>query len=145
VSYRITAPKNASLDLHAHNGGISVADVIGQLEIATYNGRIRLADVGGDVRGKTTNGSVHVDLKGGHFDGTEMDVTTTNGSVTLSIPTDYSARLETGTVNGRISTDIPFTTQGENAGRTLTTTLGQGGALIRVATHNGAVRVRRSS
>ena len=145
VSYRITAPKSTSLDLHAQNGGISVADVTGQLEIATYNGGIHLADVGGNVRGRTTNGGVHVDLKGDHFDGTGMDVTTTNGGVTLAIPSSYSARLETGTVNGRISTTIPFTTQGENAGRTLTTTLGQGGALIHVATHNGAVRVRRSS
>jgi len=145
VSYRITVPRHASLDLQAHNGGISIEDVTGQLKLDTRNGGIHLADVGGDVRGETTNGGIHVDLTGDHYDGAGMDVATTNGGVTVVVPSSYSARLETGTVNGRISTDIPFTVQGRNAGRTLTTTLGQGGALIHVATHNGGVQVRRAS
>lgn len=145
VSYHITVPKDASLDLRAHNGGISIEDVTGQVKFATQNGGIHLVNVGGDVHGETTNGGVHVDLKGSSYAGAGLDVTTTNGGVTLNVPASYSARLETGTVNGRISTDIPFTVEGENVGRTLTTTLGKGGALIHVATHNGAVHVRRSS
>lgn len=145
VSYRITVPRRASLDLRAHNGGISIENVTGRLALATENGGIHLADVGGDVRGETTNGGIEVDLKGDHYEGAGLDLTTTNGGVSLAIPASYSARLETGTVNGRISTDIPFTVEGEDVGRTLTTKLGQGGALIHVATHNGGVRVRRSS
>lgn len=145
VSYRITVPRSTSLDLRAHNGGISIEDVTGRVNFETTNGGIRLANVGGDVRGETTNGGVRVDLTGNSYQGAGLDVTTTNGGVALNIPASYSARLETGTVNGRISTNIPFTVEGEDVGRTLTTKLGQGGALIHVATHNGGVRVRRSS
>ena len=145
VSYQVTVPHRANLDLQSHNGGISIADMTGQVKFATTNGGIHLANVDGDVRGETTNGGVNVDLKGSNYQGAGLDVTTTNGGVTLNVPASYSARLETGTVNGRISTDLPFTVEGENVGRTLTATLGQGGALIHVATQNGGVRVRRSS
>jgi putative adhesin len=145
VNYQITVPRRANLDLRSHNGGISIEDVTGQVKFATTNGGIHLANVDGDVSGETTNGGINVDLKGSNYRGAGLDVTTTNGAVTLNVPASYSARLETGTVNGRISTDIPFTVEGENVGHTLTATLGQGGALIHVATQNGGVRVRRSS
>ena len=52
----------------------------------------------------------------------------------------YSAELEAGTVNGRIRIDFPVTVQGE-IGRSLTTTLGAGGATIRAKTRNGGVRI----
>ncbi|HEY8311925.1 MAG TPA: DUF4097 family beta strand repeat-containing protein [Gemmatimonadaceae bacterium] len=144
VSYQITVPSHANLDLQSHNGGISIEDVTGQVKFATTNGGIHLSNVDGNVRGETTNGGVNVDLKGSNYQGAGLDVVTTNGGVTLNVPASYSARLETGTVNGRISTDIPFTVEGENVGRTLKATLGQGGALIHVATQNGGVRIRRS-
>lgn len=144
VSYHVTLPRRSNLDLRAYNGGISIDDVAGQVRFATINGGIHLANIGGDVRGETRNGGVHVDLAGSSYQGAGLDVTTTNGGIVLNVPASYSAQLETGTVNGRISTDIPFTVEGENVGRTINTKLGQGGALIHVATHNGGVQVRRA-
>jgi DUF4097 and DUF4098 domain-containing protein YvlB len=71
-----------------------------------------------------------------------MDVSTTNGGVSLSIPENYSAHLETGTVNGRLNVDFPITVQGELK-RELSANLGSGGATIRAMTTNGGVRIRR--
>jgi hypothetical protein len=51
-------------------------------------------------------------------------------------------RLETGTVNGGIDIDFPVTVQGR-LGREFSTTLGDGGALVRATTTNGQVRVSR--
>jgi hypothetical protein len=65
-----------------------------------------------------------------------------DGGITLRIPNNYSARLEAGTVNGSESIDFPITVQGP-IGREISTTLGQGGPLVRVTTHNSGVRVRR--
>jgi hypothetical protein len=82
VSYRITVPRHSSLGLQAHNGGISIEDVTGQLKLDTHNGGIHLADVGGDVRGETTNGGIHVDLTGDHYEGGALiNVATHNGRV----------------------------------------------------------------
>ena len=73
-----------------------------------------------------------------------MDVSTTNGGVSVSIPENYSARLETGTVNGHLSIDFPVSVQG-NITKELAVNLGAGGATIRAMTTNGGVRIHRSS
>jgi hypothetical protein len=62
----------------------------------------------------------------------------------LTVPEHYSARLETGTVNGPIDVDIPITITGRFTGKRITTTLGNGGPPIRAVTTNGPLSVRRS-
>ena len=38
VSFEVSAPRNSNLSLKAHNGGIGVSDVRGQIEFSTMNG-----------------------------------------------------------------------------------------------------------
>jgi DUF4097 and DUF4098 domain-containing protein YvlB len=143
VSYDVYVPRRTDLDLVAHNGGLAVTDVQGRLQLETTNGGLSLRDVAGDVRGRTTNGGVTVRLSGDRWNGSGLDVQTTNGGVSLSIPSGYSARLEAGTTNGSFRVDYPITVQGV-IGRRITTELGSGGAPIRVTTTNGGVAIRRS-
>lgn len=142
VSYRLRVPHQTDLDLEAHNGGISIAEVTGQLRAETHNGGLTLTALAGDVQAETTNGGVHVELAGDSWEGTGLDVETRNGGVEVSIPEGYSAELETGTVNGRVNIDFPVTVQGQ-IGRSIETTLGNGGAAIRVKTKNGGVTISR--
>ena len=85
----------------------------GRVDFTALNGGVNLKRVGGYVRGGTTNGGLNIELSGERWDGEALDVSTTNGGVNLSIPENYSARLETGTVNGRVNVDFPVTVQGE--------------------------------
>jgi hypothetical protein len=142
VSYRVRAPRGIDLMLETHNGGIEIATVRGDLNLEAHNGGIRLEGVAGNVRGRTTNGGVEADLTGRTWEGAGLDLETTNGGVRLRIPEGYSARLETGTVNGGIDIDFPVTVQGR-IGREFATTLGEGGPLVRAETTNGQVRVGR--
>jgi len=61
----------------------------------------------------------------------------------LSVPENYSARLETGTVNGHVSTDFPVTVQGRIS-KELSMDLGSGGPTVRAMTTNGGVRLKRA-
>jgi len=142
VSYRLEVPRRTDLDLVSHNGGIAVRDVAGSLRFETQNGGISLADLAGDVRGETRNGGVSVKLDGSRWDGRGLDVETRNGGVRLAVPEGYNAQLETGTVNGGVDVDFPVTVKGKIA-RHIETTLGSGGAPVRVVTTNGGVRVTR--
>jgi len=142
VSFQVMVPQRSNLDLESHNGGIGVDGVHGTIAFHAVNGGVRLIGVGGDVRGTTTNGGLHVELSGTRWDGAGLEARTTNGGVNLYVPADYNAQLETGTVNGGMDFDFPVTVQGR-FDRNLATTLGEGGALIRVKTTNGGVRVRR--
>ncbi len=144
VSYEVLAPRQMDLSLETNNGGITVTDVRGELVLETANGGISLDGVAGNVRGRTTNGGVDATLTGDTWDGEGLELKTTNGGVRLRVPDDYSARLETSTVNGGVDIDFPVTVQGlVNNRREIRGTIGSGGPPLRVATTNGGVQIRR--
>ena len=143
VSFEVFVPRRSDLSLTAHNGGISISDVQGRLEFNTTNGGVSLRRVGGTVRGGTTNGGLSIELTGDRWDGEELDVKTTNGGISMSLPENYSAHLETGTVNGHLSIDFPVTVQGRIS-REIAVNLGGGGPTVRAMTTNGGVRIKRS-
>lgn len=142
VSYEIFVPRRSDLSLVSHNGGISIVDVQGRLDFTAVNGGVSLKHVGGAVHGGTTNGGLSIELTGDRWDGEELDVKTTNGGISMSLPENYSAHLETGTVNGHLSIDFPVTVQGRIS-REIAVNLGGGGPTIRAMTTNGGVRVKR--
>ena len=142
VQFEIHVPRRAQLALHTNNGGISIDDFQGIAEFRAQNGGVTLRNVGGEIKGETTNGGLTIDLNGDRWDGMGLDVSTHNGGIKLTVPERYSAELETGTVNGRISTDFPVTVQGR-LNRELHTTLGSGGVRIRAMTTNGGVTIHR--
>ncbi len=144
VSYEIFVPRKSDLSLVSHNGGISIIDVQGRLDFTAVNGGVSLRHVGGSVRGGTTNGGLSIELTGDRWDGEELDVKTTNGGISMSVPENYSAHLETGTVNGNLSIDFPVTVQGRIT-REIAVNLGAGGPTIRAMTTNGGVRVKRGT
>jgi len=143
VSYEIFVPQTTDLDLKAHNGGISISDVRGRIEFNAVNGGVHLARIGGDISGSTVNGGLNVELAGSTFDGNQLEATTSNGGVTISMPENYSAHIRTETVNGSVRSDFPITMQGEIK-HNLDFNVGSGGALIHVATTNGGVRLKRT-
>jgi len=143
VSYRIMVPRNTDLDLASTNGGITIDGIKGDLRFRTTNGGIHLENVSGDVEGQTTNGGVHIALSGDTWDGKGMVVQTTNGGVTLSVPSGYSAHLETATTNGGMNVGFPVTVQGK-IDRKLSVDLGKGGPTLKITTTNGGVRITES-
>ena len=142
VSYEVFVPRRADLSLETHNGGIAIADVNGRIEFSAVNGGVVLKRVGGAVKGSTTNGGLVVELSGDRWDGETLDVSTTNGGVIMSVPENYSAHVETGTVNGSVNTDFPVTVQGRIT-KQLALNLGSGGATVRAMTTNGGVHLKK--
>jgi hypothetical protein len=147
VSFQLLVPRSSNLKLSARNGGISIGNVDGTAEFETLNGGVSLTGVSGDFRGKTQNGGVSVYLTGASWRGNGLDVTTMNGGVNIKMPANYAARLETSTVNGGFSTDIPGIVlpkkdeYGRRTSNRVTADLNGGGALIKVVTTNGGVRI----
>lgn len=148
VSYQILVPRNIDLNLTAHNGGISIKGVEGNLDFRTLNGGLHLSEIAGNVKGRTTNGGVHVKLSTGSWKGSGLDLETTNGGVHVSVPQNFAARFETGTVNGGFHSDfaqleLPKSENGERRrpGGRISTDLNGGGAPVRLITTNGGVHI----
>jgi len=75
-------------------------------------------------------------------DSRDSDVETRDGGITINLPKGYSAELEAGTRQGRVSVNFPITVSG-TIGRHLETTLGSGGPKLRAITTNGGVSIRQ--
>ncbi len=144
VSYEVFVPRRADLSIETHNGGIAIAEVNGRIDFTALNGGVVLRRVGGAVRGSTTNGGLVIELAGDRWDGDSLDVSTTNGGIVLSVPENYSANLQTGTVNGSVSVDFPVTVQGR-INKQIALNLGSGGATVKAMTTNGGVHLKRAN
>lgn len=143
VTYEIFVPHQSDLTGHTHNGGVRIQDVKGHIEFSAVNGGAHLARLAGDVSGHTTNGGLHIELAGDRWDGKGMDVNTTNGGVKMSMPANYSAHVETSTVNGGLHVDFPVSAQGKLT-KDMSFNVGAGGATIRAVTTNGGVKIQKS-
>lgn len=144
VSYEVFVPRRSDLSIETHNGGIAIADVNGRIDFTALNGGVVLRRVGGAVRGSTTNGGLVIELTGDRWDGDSLDVSTTNGGVIMTLPENYSANLQTGTVNGSVNVDFPVTVQGR-INKQLALNLGSGGAMVKAMTTNGGVHLKRAT
>ena len=151
VSYEIRVPRSTNLDLKAHNGGVSISSVDGNIEFATTNGGVNLGDLSGSVKGRTTNGGVNVKLTGNSWKGSGLDVVTTNGGVNLTVPEGYAANFETGTTNGGFKSEVAALNvetednkgygNGWQRSKKVNASMNGGGALIRVVTSNGGIKI----
>ena len=143
VVYRVYVPRRRNLEATANNGPLSAEGVHGRIRLETRNGPIDLRDVGGDVQARAQNGPIGVTLGGTTWDGAGLDAETRNGPISVAIPANYSAILETGTVNGPFDTEIPLQVRLEpgKSGRQFRAELGSGGPIVRVITTNGPVSI----
>ena len=144
VSFEIFVPQTTDLTLKAHNGGITISDVRGQIHFDGNNGGVHLKRLAGDVTGATVNGGVQVELAGAMWDGRQLEVSTRNGGVSVAMPANYSAHLQAETQSGGVQSDFPVMLEGNARPRRLDFNVGSGGPLIHVTTTNGRVSFKRA-
>jgi hypothetical protein len=142
VSYVVMVPRRSDLSVQTTNGGIAIHDVAGRMELSATNGPLSLQGVGGDVRGRTVNGPVRVRLDGTRWQGAGLDVSTTNGPVTLAVSQGFAAHLDAGNTNGPVNVGFPITVTGR-VGHHIETDLNGGGPTIRARTVNGPFSLER--
>lgn len=145
VTYEIIVPADTNLDsIDTVNGEIEIAGISGDVSVDTTNGDIHLTGLSGSLEADTVNGSIDATFE--RLGGSQRVVAeTVNGRVQLRLPADASARVDIGTVNGRIDAD-DFGLEVERGflGRDLDGEIGAGDARIKVSTVNGGVKIRRS-
>jgi DUF4097 and DUF4098 domain-containing protein YvlB len=108
----LSVPREATLDLSATNGPLSLRDVSGRFTLRTTNGPISIAGTSGvvdaeatngpikytghagDVQLATQNGPVKVTLDDAKWSGKGLDASTKNGPVKLDAPDGMSAGVE---------------------------------------------------
>lgn len=142
VSFVVMVPRRSDLSVQTTNGGIVIRDVAGRMDLAATNGPLSLQGVGGDVRGHTVNGPVRVRLEGARWQGTGLDVSATNGPVSIAVSERFAAHLDVSNTNGPLRVGFPVMVTGR-VGHHIETDLNGGGPTIRARTVNGPLTLDR--
>jgi DUF4097 and DUF4098 domain-containing protein YvlB len=136
---RVTGIEGA-LTATSDSGGITVRDSAGALDLEALSGRIS-ADVQAledHANLKTTTGSISVKLAEGIA---PLAASTNSGSVSLSLPVEFSGELDAKTASGTIRCQFPIVAEEKVKGH-LKGRIGEGeGALLDVQTSSGNINV----
>jgi len=139
--FDFTAPPGIYLDLVTLNGGVSVIDMVGGLDVQITNGAITTTNLEGSIDGTTTNGAINCDMA---LLGTSDSAVlrTTNGAVTLSLPSNVSASFDAETTNGNVAvTGFSAVNYTINETNHKAGTIGTGDATITIDVTNGDITI----
>jgi DUF4097 and DUF4098 domain-containing protein YvlB len=143
VEYRITVPRNASLEnVRLTNGALTISGVAGSIKASSVNGSIKAAGLEGQADLSTVNGQLEAE-----FDrvsrSNSISLSSVNGPIKLSIPSGSGAQLTAQNLSGGIESDFGQVSRA-TSGHKLRTTVNRGGAQIHVNNVNGGISIRSS-
>jgi DUF4097 and DUF4098 domain-containing protein YvlB len=134
-------------DIRAHtgDGSIKLDEVSGALTADAGDGSVTVGGKLTTVRARTGDGSVHILAEQGSKASGDWDISSGDGSVTLSLPDDFSAELDVHSGDGSIHLrDVTLSNvTGEIRKHDVHGQLGAGGAKIRVRTGDGSIVLKR--
>lgn len=142
VKFMVKVPNGVRVDVSTVNGGLEVNGVTSEVRATTVNGSINAQSAGGPVRAKSVNGSIHVAM-GSLSKADDLEYETVNGSITIELPSNFSAQVEFATVNGRVTTDFPILVSGTMSPKRLRGTIGDGDTRLRASTVNGSITLKK--
>ena len=152
INFTIWVPKlRTDLNIRMLRGDLSVADVTGWVEATLTQGSVEVSGLSGYFSAITQQGDLNIRLNGKHWTGHSCTGATQRGTIALTVPREYSAALQLETHDGDISIDypeqlvegesVPLTAVAKKKGRSLSATVGDGGAPIRLKTGQGSIHL----
>jgi hypothetical protein len=142
VEFTVKLPAGVKVDVSTVNGSVDVAGARAEVSAHTVNGGVETVTSVGPVNAGTVNGDVDVRIDRLTGDD-DLEFNTVNGSVTVTLPADFTGEVNMTTVNGRFRTDFPVTVNGAVDPRHLRATIGKGGRRLSVHTVNGSLELRK--
>jgi len=140
VNYSIKIPVETDLNLDSVNGAVKAENLKGEISLKTVNGSVNVSDINGSIEASTVNGAIKA--RSTHLDKSDdIHLSSVNGSVGLSLPSDVAADIHASTSNGSISTDFPVTVTGKFRGKKIDGTVNGGGSSIDLSTVNGGISI----
>ena len=114
----------------------------GTLHGHTADGSIQAAGRFDVLDLNSSDGSINADVwKGSHMNG-DWNVRTSDGSITLRVPEDFSAFLDAWTSDGHIDLQLPVEISGRVEEKRVRGKLHGGGPTLQVHTSDGSITLR---
>lgn len=141
VNWTVRVPEGVRFIGRSVNGDVTAQGLTAQAEARTVNGSIELETTSwGEA--STVNGSINARLGQASWNG-DLEFSSVNGSISLSLPSALDVDVDASTVNGSMETDFPLTVRGRWGPRRMSGTIGQGGRSLSLSSVNGNMTLRR--
>jgi DUF4097 and DUF4098 domain-containing protein YvlB len=143
VEYTLTVPRTARLDeIKLVNGALDVKGVQGEVRASCVNGRLSASGLGGEARLATVNGKLEATFENAQ----RVELSSVNGSIDLTLPSDAKARIAASTMHGGIENDFGLHTNNHRwVGHNLEGELGGGGPEITLSDVNGRIDIHHAA
>jgi DUF4097 and DUF4098 domain-containing protein YvlB len=125
------------------NGEVSVDGARGPVQASSGNGDVSVTTSLGPVSASSGNGDVVVDMSS-LGDRDDMDFSTGNGRIRLTVPSNFAASIDATSGNGDVVSDFPITLSGRLSKSHIRGTIGNGGPRVKLVTGNGQIELRRT-
>ena len=154
----VTATRlSGDIQVRSGDGSIRLDKVTGKLDLETDDGSIGFEGKPTVLHLKTGDGSVRAQIDADTVMADNWDITTGDGSVTLTLPSIFSAELDAETSDGvgavvapaagrspaRSAAAAKTATSGASAAACMRSKMGDGGKTLRVRTGDGTIRIER--
>jgi hypothetical protein len=130
--------------LQTGDGSVALDGIAGRLDLQTSDGSVTVAGQPDVAKVHTGDGSITFRAESGAVMKDDWSFTTGDGSVSLYLPSDFSAELDASTGDGSVHSELTVSGSDSQERKALHGQLGQGGKLLKVRTGDGSIRLRAS-
>ncbi|HWI19358.1 MAG TPA: DUF4097 family beta strand repeat-containing protein [Vicinamibacterales bacterium] len=144
------------IQIRSGDGAIRLDNATGKLDLETTDGSIGIEAQPSVLRAHTGDGSIRATIEADTVMTDNWELTTSDGSVVLNLPSVFNGELDAETSDGTVRTNHPLLEDdrerrrdGENGDerrerrRTLRSKLGDGGKMFKIRTGDGSIRIER--
>lgn len=145
------------IQIRSGDGSIRLDHITGKLDLETTDGRIGLEAKPSVLRARTGDGSIRATIEPDTVMSDNWELTTSDGTVTVTLPGVFNAELDAETSDGAVRANHPLLDgadrdqrrDGEDGDqrrerrRVLRSKLGDGGKMFRIRSGDGSIRIER--
>ena len=143
VNFIVRMPENLRFSGTSINGSITADDLGRFVRADSVNGSVRVSTKQW-AELSSVNGSLEARMGSADWTGT-LKISTVNGSIDLTMPSELNADVRFSSVNGHLDTDYPLSVSGSIGNHRVEGRVGNGGRKLILDTVNGGVRLKRES
>jgi hypothetical protein len=143
VEFTVRVPRGVDFLGSTVNGNVRAQNLPGDAHVSSVNGSVT-ASAAGVVEASTVNGTLNVEM-GDADPGRDLEFTTVNGNINLTVPAAFRAEVHASLLNGNIESDWPLDIdRGRYVGQNARGQIGRGGRELKLETVNGNIEIRRA-
>jgi hypothetical protein len=130
--------------LHTGDGSVALDGITGRMDLQTSDGSVTVAGQPAVAKVHTGDGSITFRAESGVEMKDDWSFTSGDGSVSLYLPSDFSAELDASTGDGSVHSELTVAGNDQQERKSLRGQLGKGGKLLKIRTGDGSIRLRAS-